>query len=242
MNAVYSWQCNADYYVKGLITTVSYYDSTSEVTKMTCCPLVTPPPTIRELLVHSCTESTKWSDDYGCVYAHNGNGEWATAGEGVDSWIQYNFGSSVTITSMKFQNRVCTGTCGESRTATLAFSDGSTQDVQFQLRYDVNTIAIAPISTTFVKMTIKQVYNTVDNGANMLTFFGYHTTQAEAMATSLVAANANDILLNAKTGSMWDMTLIGFAFVGLTSIIFQICRSFKTSNPEFAPVLPIDNA
>merc|ERR1719361_1649010 len=129
-----------------------------------------------ELQVTSCSESTKWNDDYACRYAYNDNNrQWATASQGVGSWIQYEFGGPKMITSMQFQNRDCGSSmdCGDSLSATLEFSDGSFQYVTFNDRSGINTIALQPVLTSFVKMTITSVYSTADNGASILKFFGY---------------------------------------------------------------------
>ena len=86
------------------------------------------------------------------------------------------------VKSMIFQNRVCdpsiilSDDCGDSLNATLKFSDGSFQYVAFENRSEVNTIILQPVRTTFVKMTITSVYSTVDNGAQILKFFGYINT------------------------------------------------------------------
>merc|ERR1712117_277590 len=130
-----------------------------------------------ELHVTSCTESTKWNDDYACRYAYrDDNRHWATASQGVGSWIQYWFVGHKTIGSMQFQNRDCGSSmdCGDSLSATLEFSDGSFQYVTFNDRSGINTIALQPVLTSFVKMTITSVYSTADNGAQILKFFGYN--------------------------------------------------------------------
>jgi len=128
----------------------------------------------KELAVGQCHASTQWSGHYGCENAYGAlDRSWATAHQGVGSWIQYSFNLKTTITSIQFKNRDCgLSDCGDSRSATLQFSDGSTQTVQFDDRNGLNDIKLQPVETTFVKMTITSVYSTVDNGAQILKFFG----------------------------------------------------------------------
>jgi len=128
----------------------------------------------RELTVLKCSESSKYSNE-GCENSYGTYGHWLTDNEGVGSWIQYYYGHKVVITSMQFRNRICNiHNCGESMAAKLEFSDGSTQTVNFQSRSGLNEIALKPVETIFVKMTITSVYSTSYNGASILKFFGYH--------------------------------------------------------------------
>jgi len=223
--------CPVGHVMLGVSSKYTLYGN--QVEKIVCCPATATATTTHQVLqVTSCDQSSQWSNDYSCANAYSSNAaEWATANEGVDSWIYYNFGREVTITSMEFQNRACSG-CGKSRGATLEYDDGTTTPVTF-LPNDKVTLNLQPKRTRWVKLKITDIYNLADNGARILTFSGY--ASAEIMDESQAAVNANMVI--ARSGSTWEFLQMGLAFIGLTSIMFQCCKTCKKSSSGFPSVI-----
>lgn len=126
------------------------------------------------LVPSTCTASSKWSDDYSCHNAYENNGlNWATATEGVGSWIEYDFGQNVVIRKIVFQNRVCPGLdCGDTARGTLKF-DHSVHTFDVHNRHGVNNEWIQAVVTQKVRFRVDSVYSSVDNGAQILRFYGY---------------------------------------------------------------------
>ena len=123
----------------------------------------------------SCSASSEYAyvdDRFHCESAFDSDPEsdWATQGEGVGSWIQSNFGAKYSVTRFEYRHRAHNTDNGQ---ITLSFSDGSTQS--FVLQDDVRSIqsfVVSPVQTSFVRLTVESVYETVHNGARQIIFYG----------------------------------------------------------------------
>ena len=117
----------------------------------------------------SCSASSEY---FLCENAFDSDPEsdWATQGEGVGSWIQSNFGAKYSVTRFEYRHRAQNS---DNRQITLSFSDGSTQS--FVLQDDIRSIqsfAVSPVQTLFVRLTVDSVYEHVNNGARQIIFYG----------------------------------------------------------------------
>ena len=121
--------------------------------------------------VASCSASSEYSYYYVCENAYDGDVEeaWATNGEGVGSWIEFNFDENYRITKMEFTNRP--GDVDKTSQILLTFSDGETQTVD--LERDV-TIAelVETNSVNSVRIEVTGVYGSMNNGAMEIKFYG----------------------------------------------------------------------
>ena len=96
--------------------------------------------------------------------------DWATYREGAGSWIQSEFGATYRVARFEYRHRRHDE---DNRQITLSFSDGSSQT--FILQDDVNdtqSFAVTPVQSSFVRITVDSVYETVNNGARQITFYG----------------------------------------------------------------------
>ena len=118
----------------------------------------------------SCTASSFYNSNLRCdnVADNVASTEWATNGEGVDSWIQMNFASETTINTMKYTNR---GASDANKKVQLEFSDGSTVVVDDITQSEVvSTHRFPSVSTSSVKITVIEVYQATNNGAREISF------------------------------------------------------------------------
>ena len=120
----------------------------------------------------SCSASSDSGGAFTCESAFDSDPEsdWATRRQGVGSWIQSNFGAEYLVTRFEYRHRIFNE---DNRQITLSFSDGSTQS--FVLQDDIRSIqpfAVSPGRTSFVRLTVDSVYETVDNGARQIIFYG----------------------------------------------------------------------
>jgi len=126
--------------------------------------------------ISSCTASSAHPGGYICDNAFDGvvsggsGDEWATHGEGTGSWIQLNFAEAVSISQMKFANRVA---AERSKEVELEFSGGQTTTVTLLDNANLNTFDLgATFVTTSVKITVLTVHSTYNNGALEIEFWG----------------------------------------------------------------------
>jgi phage baseplate assembly protein gpV len=119
-------------------------------------------------MVKSCTSSSQFSADWSCENAldESTSTAWATSGEGVGSWIEFEFNKSEYLQRMIYDNR--DSVKGANKKVLLEFSDGTTQE--FDLDEDETTVELAGKQTTSVKITVQEVYSTHNNGAKEITF------------------------------------------------------------------------
>jgi len=120
----------------------------------------------------SCSASSEYSDDWLCENAFDSDPEsgCATQGEGVGSWIQSEFGATYRVARFEYRHRILDA---DNRQITLLFSDGSSQT--FTLQDDVNdmqSFAVTPVQSSFVRITVDSVHETLNNGAMEITFYG----------------------------------------------------------------------
>ena len=124
--------------------------------------------------------SSEHPGNYKCKNAFDGStsSEWATQGEGSGSWIMATFAGCTQITAFKYQNRAA---IEANKNVTLTFSQGAAQTFTMS-ETGLNTYAVSPQATTFVKITIDSHYTKVNNGARMITFIGASATSCTAGA------------------------------------------------------------
>ena len=139
-------------------------------------------PGIGKHVISTCSASSKFgnTDTYACAKAFDGSmsTDWAIQGSidpPVGSWIQLNFAEAVSISRMKFANRVGSGERSED--VELEFSDGQTTTVTLLNNDNLNTFDLgATFVTTSVKITIQAVHGgvvgTPNNGAKEIEFWG----------------------------------------------------------------------
>ena len=119
--------------------------------------------------METCSESSRYAGEgnWGCAQPYNdvGNGDYASNGEGVGLWIEYQFANAYDLTRMFFGNR---GSGEANSHVRLTFLDGSEELIDLNL-----TIADLDVkSTTSVRLIVTQVYGTKNNGARNIKFYG----------------------------------------------------------------------
>ena len=98
------------------------------------------------------TVSSQYSASYDKAYAcdNNTGTEWASAGDGANSWIQFTWGTPVTIREIRFVNRP-----GDPwGIVRLTFSDGAYTDVWTWMEGGADFVypLLHPVTTTSVRM------------------------------------------------------------------------------------------
>ena len=135
----------------------------------------------------SCLPETKtWK--YLPYLAYDGNSETAwqegVEGHGVGEWIQFEFRSLWKVEKIRLLNGYCkyskTGVDrhpqnSRIKTAVLHFSDNSTQEIQLSDTREYQEITINPVSTSSIKLEIKDYYpgsKWSDNSLSEIEFYG----------------------------------------------------------------------
>ena len=121
--------------------------------------------------ISSCSASTEYSADYGCENAYDGDveNEWATSEEGIGSWIELNFDGDYRVTKMEFTNRLAE--VDQTSQILLTFSDGETQTVDLERGVTIAEL-VETNSVNSVRVTVTDVYNSYNNGAREIKFYG----------------------------------------------------------------------
>ena len=120
--------------------------------------------------IDSCSASSIFDDSHTCEKAFDGdvNTNWATQGEGVNSWIEIKFRKTYRVTTMVYINRK--EEFGENKKITLLYSDGTTESVDLLKERTELTVSSSPVSS--VRLTVTDVYGKVHNGAKQIEFYG----------------------------------------------------------------------
>lgn len=142
--------------------------STAEV------PAFSPPPvrehTTRILPVRTATSSSVLPPSRVARYTAEmvldgtGNTSWVenAAGYGIGEWIELQLGASRQITHLKIRNGYDKDSRyrenGRVRSFTLTFSSGETRTFSLADHPALQTFAVGPIPTSFVRLTINSVY------------------------------------------------------------------------------------
>ena len=162
---------------KGQVSTLKTKTDDQLAAQCPGAPKCVTPATVL-LKVASCSASTEHDSNYKCINAFNGIHQdgggkaWATRSQGAGSWITANFGKAVTITNFKYMQRGCS--CEHNKDIRLHFSDGSYQDHTLNKDNSLQSFKLKkPVTTTFVKLDVRSVWATVNNGANEIQYFGY---------------------------------------------------------------------
>ena len=123
------------------------------------------------LPVASCDASSEYSSSFACENVLDGmdNTAWATSQQGIGSWIEFTFETEFVITQMFYKNRA--NELEANKQIQLEFSDGTTQNIH--LNTDETTADIFNTNgVNSIRLTVLDVYNTINNGAKRIEFYG----------------------------------------------------------------------
>ncbi len=144
---------------------------------------------------------------YGCshaldgIYADGDGSAWATQNEGAGSFMTVTFDKAYALSAIGYMQRGCS--CEWNKTLTLSFSDGSTQTVVLDNIQGPKQYALTAVTTSWVKVTVKDVYATTNNGAAEVEFMG------TVPATSLVMRKTlNTVEILNQTASTQKLQLV----------------------------------
>lgn len=130
------------------------------------------------IAVASCTASSEITMAYACASAFDlakASQSWASANEGVGSWITAQFDGTYMVTKFAYQNR---GFNDANKGVTLSFSSGASQSFTVD-RTAFKEFPLSPaVVTSSVKITVTSTYSAINNGANVISFYGYRYTSA----------------------------------------------------------------
>eukprot|EP00931_Biecheleriopsis_adriatica_P097909 TRINITY_DN7178_c0_g1_i3.p1 TRINITY_DN7178_c0_g1~~TRINITY_DN7178_c0_g1_i3.p1 ORF type:complete len:1515 (-),score=294.48 TRINITY_DN7178_c0_g1_i3:52-4542(-) len=120
--------------------------------------------------VTSCSASSELDFSHPCSKSMDGDlsSSWATSGQGLGSWIKFEFAGAVIINMMKYANR---GGKNTNQDVELTFSDGSSTTVRLKDDAALNSFPIPETTTTSVKIVVASVYSTDNNGAQEIEFW-----------------------------------------------------------------------
>ena len=139
--------------------------------------------------------------------------EWATAGQGIGSWITANLVG--TVTKFTYKQRGARAS-GWNRGIRVEFSNGYTQKYNLKDTSAVQTFTLSKaVSTTFVKIVVEGVYHKHNNGAAEIEFFKCCHAAADYTATMYergVTPSASQLNLKATYCAKNQLNKYVFAF------------------------------
>ena len=106
--------------------------------------------------------------DYNCTYGFNGEfrdqegGMWASNNEGVGAWIEVIFKKEILLTRFQYLDRK--NPLERNSMIELTFSNGENKIINLINSSDVREFKFDLVKTSRVKITIKEVYGTINNG------------------------------------------------------------------------------
>jgi len=128
----------------------------------------------------TCKASSEFNKKFGCKKAFDGNlsvgkkkSAWATKGEGIGSWIQATFNKTFAINQLKILQRHFPAE--SNKKVELQFSSGLKQMATLPAKGDKhwNIIRLSNgVLSDSVKITVKDVYGTINNGFKEIQIFG----------------------------------------------------------------------
>jgi hypothetical protein len=125
---------------------------------------------------NDCTESSKFGDSWSCMAALDGSLEdhkgkmWASNNEGVGAFIKVNFKNLYEINSFTYKDKSNKGE--QNKKLLFEFSSGDSHVFEHIQSDDEVTVTFdTPFRSTYVKVTILDVYGTINNGG-AFKFFG----------------------------------------------------------------------
>jgi hypothetical protein len=126
-----------------------------------------------------CVASSE-KENYKCEAAFNGKlrdqegGMWASNNEGIGAWIIVNFKGLYQLSRFQYKDRK--NPAERNSKIELTFSGGETVIYNLKNTDEVHDLKIESIKTTMVKITIRGVYGTINNGGGF-NFFGVQCSE-----------------------------------------------------------------
>jgi len=114
-----------------------------------------------------CTASSEYAERYSCEKAFDNDkgSAWASKGEGVGAWIQATFPRPVKIVKLKILQRRVPSEANKQISLTTSFGWSHTAMLPEKGDTQWNIITLPePVTTSSVKITVKDVYGTINNG------------------------------------------------------------------------------
>ena len=99
---------------------------------------------------------------------------WASDNEGVGAWIEIFFNGQYELTKLSFKNRI--NPAERNSILKLDFSTGDSFDINVDNNDNLNYFSFEPIVASSVKITIKGVYSTLNNGGSFV-IYGYKCSE-----------------------------------------------------------------
>ena len=97
------------------------------------------------------------------------NGMWATRNEGQGAWISIKFKQLIQLSRLEYINR--RNPAERNSIIELTYDNGDIQTINLKNTSEIREINLKPIKTTSVKILIKSVYGTINNGGGF-NFYG----------------------------------------------------------------------
>lgn len=126
---------------------------------------------------------------------------WYTRGEGIGAWIEIRFKGLFLITKIDYQDRK--NPLERNSRIELIFDDSSVQYYDLKNTNDLKSIRIDPVKSSSIKISIKGVYGTINNGG-AFRVYGVKCTNIESKNEGLTPAQKS---LAKKTGVKDTSTL-----------------------------------
>ena len=132
------------------------------------------PPQPVKLSIVGATASTEYSSTYAAINVFNGlfgkdNGEdWSTRGECLGAWIELDLGHEQLVSLLKFAARLSDGhgPNDKFRDVSVAFSDGSAQQLELANDDNMNEYELTPTVTSIVRITVATCWNVAGSSSN----------------------------------------------------------------------------
>ena len=184
---------------------------------------------------HSCRASSSYLGS-SCTAAFNEKmtdriGEmWSTRGEGFDAWIEVKFKNLFLITKIMYKDKK--NPYERNSKLEIMFDDGSKQAFALKNSDDLKEIKIDPIKSSSVRITIKGVYGTINNGG-AFKIIGVKCSNIEAKVETLSPAQAK---IAEKTG-VKDSSILPAFFKNEEKEIIRIkCKDSVSNSKKFKSV------
>lgn len=138
-----------------------------------------------------CKTSSKYNDQWGCMNGINGKlidgpGMWASNNEGVGAWMEITFKGLYEIHKITYRDRSNPGEMNKK--LEFLFSNGKKFEYFHRQDYSEEVITLpSTMRTYWVKITIKEVYGTINNGGS----FKFHGTKCSTQKEPEISKENN---------------------------------------------------
>ena len=149
-----------------------------------------------------CQASSE-KENFKCESAFNGKlrdeegGLWASSNEGIGAWIIINFKGENQLSRFQFRDRK--NPAERNSKIELMFSNGEIQAFNLKNTDETHDLKIETVKTTMVKITIRGVYGTINNGGSF-NFFGVQCNESD---DEDLAKSSNKLLKSEKIKSIF---------------------------------------